>query len=134
MFRTFIQCSAFLQAVISAFFLIRAGISLSVKDMAEMSAMKWDYNSAVLKNLAQQRADTIIGFSLLLLSVVLQSLHWLLPFGIDDLGINRKGVIIAFVASALIGFVAYGFSRCLQRKWYKQAENILKQPKDERKE
>jgi len=125
MFRTFIQCGAFLQSVISAVFLIKAGIIISVKDMAELSTTKFGYNLAVLKNLSQQTADTRVGFSLLLLSVVLQSLHWLLPFGIDDLGINLTGVIIAFVFSVPIGIVAYVISFRLQQKWYKQAEDIL---------
>lgn len=72
MFRTFIQFAAFLQAVISAVFLIKGGIKLRVTDMAELSSMKWNYNLDVLKNLTQQKADTIVGFSLLMLSVVLQ--------------------------------------------------------------
>ena len=131
MFRTFIQCAAFLLAAISAVFLIKAGTSISVKDMAELSTTKWGYNLAVLKNLAQQSADTRIGFSLLLLSIVLQLLHWLLPFGIDDLGINRKGVFIALVASILIGIIAYRLSSYLQQKWYIQAQNILKKAEDE---
>ncbi|MCK4830220.1 hypothetical protein KA005_81635 [bacterium] len=134
MFRTFIQCAAFLQAVISAVFLIKAGISISVKDMAELSTTKWGYNSAVLKNLTQQRADTRVGFSLLLFSVVLQFLHWLLPFGIDDLGINRKGVILAIVVSIPIGIVAYKLSRYLQQKSYTQAENIFKKAEDDQKQ
>jgi len=125
MFRSFIQCAAFLQAAISAVFLIKAGIIISVKDMAELAMTRWTYSLPVLKNLAQQRADTRVGFSLLLLSVVLQSLHWLLPFGIDDLRINLIGVIIAFVFSGLIGIVAYVISLCLQQKWYKQADDIL---------
>lgn len=131
MFRSFIQCAAFLHAVISAFFLIRAGISLSVKHMVELSRTKWDYSLLVLKSLTQQRADTIVGFSLLLISTVFQSLHWLLPFGYDDLGINRKGVIIAFVGTILTWILAYRQSRYLQQKWFKQAENILKKSTDQ---
>ena len=134
MFRSFIQCAAFLHAVISAFFLIRAGISLSVKNMVELSRTNWDYSSAVLRSLTQQRADTIVGFSLLLISAVLQSIHWLLPFGIDDLGINRKGVIIAFVGAILTWIIAYRQSRYLQQKWFEQAENILKKSTDQQKQ
>lgn len=132
MFRTFIQCAAFLQAAMSAVFLIKAGIGMSAKDMAELATMRWDCSSPVLKNLTQQRADTIVGFLLLLSSVVLQSLHWLLPFGIDDLGIDRKGVIIAFAAAIPIWIVARRLSCNLKRKWYTQAEDILKQRTSER--
>jgi hypothetical protein len=127
MFRTFIQCAAFLQAVISAVLLIKGGISISVKDMAELSQTKWDFSLAVLKNLVRQKADTIVGFSLLMLSVIFQSLHWLLPFGIDDLGINRIGVIIAFIFATAMWFVASRLSIYLGQKWYTQAENILKE-------
>ena len=133
MFRTFIQCAAFLQAVISAVFLIKAGISIPVKDMIKLSQTTFGgTHMPMVKNLTQQRADTIVGFSLLLFSVVLQSLHWLLPFGFDDLGIDRKGVVIAFVVAMPTSFIAYKVSRYLQQKWYTQAENILKKPKDEK--
>lgn len=125
MLRTFIQCAAFLQAVISAVFLIKGGISLSVENMAELSKTKWGHNSAVLKNLVKQKADTIVGFSVLMLSVVFQSLHWLLPFGIDDLGINRIGVVIAFVVAIPIWFIASWLSHYLEWNWYTQAEKIL---------
>jgi len=134
MFRTFIQFTAFLQTAISAVFLIKGGITISIKDLAELSRARFDYNPTLLKNLAGQRADTRIGFSLLMLSIVLQFLHWLLPFGIGDLGINRKGVILAIVASIPIWIVAHRLSCYLQKKWYTQAENILKKPKDNKKQ
>lgn len=134
MLRTFIQCFAFLNAIISAVFLIKGVISTSVKHMVELSQTRWNYSSAVLKSLTQQRADTIVGFSLLLLSFVLQLLHWLLPYGIGDLGIDRRGVIIAIVASIPIFIVAYGVSCFLRQKWFKQAENILKESTDQQKQ
>jgi hypothetical protein len=132
--RTFIKVTALLLVFISSFFLIKGVVALSSKDIAELSQVRFDYHSGIVKNLTRQKSDTVVGFSLLLLSLVLQLLHLLLPYGIDDLGINRKGVILALVASILILIVAYKLACCLQQKWYAQAENILKTPKVEQKE
>lgn len=89
MLRTFIQVQALLSVLISSFFLIKGMLTLSAKDLAELSKSKWDYNTAVTKNLTQQRSDTIVGFALLLLSFLLQSINLLWPMRIDDFDVSK---------------------------------------------
>ena len=103
---------------------------MSIKDMAELSAAKWNYNLDLLRSLVKQKADTEVGFSLLLLSFVLQLLHWLLPYGIGDLGIDRRGVILAIIISIAIFFIGCRVSCSLQQKWYTQGEDIFKNKKN----
>jgi membrane protein YdbS with pleckstrin-like domain len=87
-----------------------------------------------MRNLTRQKADTTVGFVLLLASFVLSLINLLWPMRINDFTVSKKGVIIALIVSVVIFFVAYRLSRYLQQKWYTQAENILKKSKDEQKE
>lgn len=126
MFRTFIQFTALLQAAISAIFLVKGATGMSLNDMAELSKMNWGYNTSITKNLAGQKADTMVGSALLFLSLVLQIINFLWPLSWDDFGISHVGVAIAFVISISIFFIGRRVSCSLQQKWYKQAEVILK--------
>ncbi|HUU18173.1 MAG TPA: hypothetical protein VMW72_13575 [Sedimentisphaerales bacterium] len=125
MLRVFIQVQALLLVLISSFFLIKGMLTLSAKDLAELSKSKWDYNTAVTKNLTQQRSDTIVGFALLLLSFLLQSMNLLWPMRIDDFDVSKGGVVIAIVISVAIFLAAIKCSDLLQRIFYKKVMGIL---------
>jgi vacuolar-type H+-ATPase subunit I/STV1 len=134
MLRTFIQVAALSLVFTSSYFLIKGVVSLSVKNIAELSQMRWGYHSGIVKNLTRQKADTTIGFVLLLASFVLSLINLLWPMRVGDFGVSKIGVIMALAVSITTFLVAYRLSCYLQRKWYTQAENILKTPKDEQKE
>ena len=125
MLRTFIQVQAILLVLISSYFLIKGMLSISAKDLAELSKTKWGYNKAVTKNLTTQRADTIIGFVLLLLSFLLQTVNLLWPMRYLDFGVRTIGFIIAVITSAIILLTAIKYSGFLQRVCYKDVMKIL---------
>ena len=126
MLRTFIQVTALSAVLLSSFFLINGILTSSIQDIAELATSKWDYNLDVAKNLTHQRSDTIVGFVLLLLSFILQSINLLWPISWVDFAVNKKGVIVALIVSMLVFFVAKGASNFLFKNSYKQVENILK--------
>jgi len=57
--------SALFLSVMSAYFLIVSVIYTSAKNMASLSRTYYGYNLTIAKDLAQQKAGTIIGFTLL---------------------------------------------------------------------
>lgn len=126
MLRTFIQVTALSVVLLSSFFLIKGILTSSIQDITELATPKWNYNLDVAKNLTRQRSDTIVGFVLLLLSFILQSINLLWPISWVDFAVNKKGVIVALVVSILVFFVAKGTSNFLFKNSYKQVENILK--------
>ena len=125
MLRTFIQVQALLLVLISSYFLIKGMLSISAKDLAELSKTKWGYNKAVVKNLTMQRADTFFGFIFLLLSFLLQTANLLWPIRSSDLVISVIGIIIAVITSAIIFFIAIKCSGFLQRVFYKDVMEII---------
>ena len=127
MLRTFIQVLALTTVLISSIFLIRGTISLSKKDLAELSSTKFGYNLDVTKNLCRQRADYVIGFVLLLLSFFLQLGNMLWPMTIDDIGgINKGGIWLALITTLFIWLISNIISNRLYANQYNQVESILK--------
>ena len=130
--RTFIQTLALLTILFSSFFLIKGTLALSKTDLAELSKPKWDYNLDVAKNLCHQRADTVVGFSLLLLSFFLQVINLFWEMRWQDLLINKTGMVLAIAIAILIFFASYYASNLLYKNSYSQVEQILLQSvKDE---
>jgi len=123
--RTFIQVQALLLVLISSYFLIKGMLDISAKDLAELSKTKWGYNKAVTKNLTNQRAYTIVGFVLLLLSFLLQTVNLLWPMRYRDFGISTIGVIMAVITSTIILLIAIKCSGFLQRIFYKDVMKVL---------
>lgn len=134
MVRTFIQVTALLFTGISAFFLIKSVIEMTPKDVAELSQTHWNYSLSATRNLAKQKADTLVGFVFLMSSFSLSLANLLWPMRLGDFGVNCNGVIIAFLVSIVISVAAYKASNVLQQHYYKQAENILKKPNGEQKQ
>ena len=125
MFRTFIQVLALGLTAASAYFLIRGVIRMSIKDIAELSKSKWGFSYQVADNLTHQRSDTIVGFTLLLVSLFVALVNLLWPMRIDDFDINYIGVVSGIVVSSIIGFIGAKISNHLQRKSFRQVIDIL---------
>lgn len=125
MLRTFIQVTALILAVMSAFFLVRGVAFLSPQNLAELSKLKLQFDLNVARNLIYQRSDTIIGSSLLFLSFLIQMTNLLWPIKIGDFAVNKKGVILALVISALLFMGSLVSSDALSRHTYKEVKSIL---------
>ena len=129
MFRTFIQVTSLILTLMSAIFLIKGITGMQVKDMAELSTSKWNYNLDTAKNLTTQKADTIVGVILLLSGFTMSLGDMLWEMRCCDFKISKTGVIIAIAFSAMIFFIAnYGANR-LQDKYYNQVKSILTKDK-----
>ncbi len=126
MLRTFIQVLAVTAVLMSSFFLIRATLTLSVKEIAQLSTTIVSYNEDTAKGYCRQRADTIVGFSLLLFSFALQMGNLLWAMRIKDFGVSKTGTIIALIVSAVMLVVALVVSNSLYNNHYRQVEGILK--------
>lgn len=119
MLRTFIQLTALCLTLISAFFLIRAPFFLSTKDIVSLSSTTYDgFNVDVLRNLAKQQANTRVGFCILLLSFIFQTVNLLWP--IIYLDINRNGVIISIIVSILFLILGLYVVKILKNKTLKE--------------
>lgn len=126
MWRTFIQVLVLSTTLISSYFLIEGMLVLSKNDIAGLSETRWGYNLDVANNLCRQRADTLVGFLLLLLSFLLQLINILWQLRMRDFATNWKGVISAIIVSFIIFLVANSISNLFYRKSFTQVENILK--------
>jgi len=125
MFRSLFKVTAISLILISTFFLIKGGLSLSAKDIFELSATPYGgYNEKVVQNFTQQKSDTIVGFVLMLLSFVLSLVDLLMPMHCDEFAMNRKGLIVAIIVSVIVFGVAYATSHSLQNKLYKEVQKI----------
>lgn len=124
--RTFVQVTAITSALISSFFLVKGTFILSVIDLVQLSLTKWNYNLDVLKNLTSSRADSIIGFYLLMLSFILQSVNLTWPMRIGDFKIDRKGALSGLIFSLLVFIAANNLSILLEEQYFKEAQKLIK--------
>lgn len=102
---------------------------LSVKDIAALSGTYWDYNLSTLKNLASQKADSLIAALLLLFSFLLQYANATWPFRIGDFAINKKGMICAIIFSVFVFLGCYVGASCLTKYFYSKAQALLQSEK-----
>jgi cobalamin synthase len=126
MLRTFLQALSISAVLLSSFFLIKSVLSLSAKDIAELSVPRYDYHSGLAMNFCHQRADTVVGFALLLFSFTTQLINMLWPMRINDFAINKAGVCIAIIVAILLFFIAQRISDFLYAKSFSQVEALLK--------
>jgi len=96
------QLLTLLITALSSFFLIRGVIKLSPLEMAKMSGAHLDLNPKIGENFAKQKADTVIGFILLIISLIIQT--WIIsqPLRFIDTGglgiIQMVFVLVIFTA------------------------------------
>lgn len=126
MIRTLIQITAVALVLISSFFLIKAGLLISIEEIAELANRDWNYSLVEAKNLIQQKSDTQVGFVLLLLSFFLSSINLVWPMKICDFRISKVGVIMAILVSVIIFFLAMKCADLLHDNLYNQYQEILK--------
>ncbi len=125
MWRTFIQITALCLTLGSAFFLIKGVLFMPTKDIAQISSTYWNYNSNLVKNMTGSRADTIVGFFILLISFLFQMINSLWPMRIGDFEVNKTGVVLGMMVSFLIVLVSYKTAGVIQSSNEKQVIRLL---------
>jgi hypothetical protein len=126
MVRTLIQLTAIILTLEASWFLLQGNLGLTIKDIAEVSSTKYGYNSNIVKSLSQQKADNWVGFSLLLLAFSLQLANSLWGMRWVDFAFSKTGMILSFVAAAIVFIVCYFLSQKIGNTIYDQAMELLK--------
>lgn len=127
MLRSSIQMTGVILTLVASFFLLRANFGLTPDIIARLSSTTYGYNKEVAATLAQQSADTWIGFILLIIAFLLQMINSLWPMTIDDIGaVNRQGILISMACCVIIFFLAYWYSNKLTNNFLKESLDILK--------
>ena len=130
MLRTFIQIMALLLVFVSSFFFVRSFASLSIEDIIKLSQTTYGgTDKHIVGNLTRQKSDTIVGFALLLASLLLSLINLLWPMRASDFEVNRKGLMIAIVVGIVIFISARKISNFLQHRSYEKAIAAL-EPKE----
>jgi len=111
--------------LIASFFWIRGSLIISVKDMAALAGTRWGYNSAVLKNLSSQKADSLVAALLLLLSFALQGINLAWPMRFTDFDISIKGLLFGVVISCVLFLGCYFGASLLAKNYCSKAQALL---------
>src|SRR3989344_973886 len=115
------QLLALLITALSSFFLIRSVIKLSPVDVAKMSGAHLDANPKLGESFAIQKADTVVGFILLVVSVLFQiyiisqPLRWA-----DTAGLNLAQIIVTLFIFFLLFSVSESARRFLIKRYKKE--------------
>lgn len=120
------QLLTLLITALSSYFLIRSVIKVKPSDVAKMSGAHLDANPEIGKSFAVQKSDTVIGFSLLLLSVLLQSytisqpLRWA-----DTAGLNIPQVVVVLIVFSIIFWASKKWRHSLESKYMTELQDGL---------
>ena len=114
--RTFLQVLSLSLVLVSSIFLIRSVLTADVKQMAALSGTYWNFNPHMIQSLAQQKADTMVGFILLLLSFLLQTANLLWPMRWCDFAVSRKGTVVAVIVSLVLFLTSLCIARIYANK------------------
>lgn len=121
------QLIILLVTALSSFFLIRGVIKLTPAEMARISSTYFDYNPELVKSFAVQKADSVVGFVLLLISITIQA--WIIsqPLRWIDVG----GLTMAQIIFSVIIFVPIVVTSQFSRRFlaYKYKKEVLEELK-----
>jgi hypothetical protein len=112
----------------AAFFLAKANVGLSAEHIAELASTKWDYNPDVVRGLAQQRADTWVGFTFLIAAFVMSLWNTLWPMRWVDFAVHKGAAAYALALAMLLGFGAFHLSKQLAGTHEQNVKAILDLP------
>ena len=127
MIRTFIQITALILTLGATVFLAKSNLGFTPEVIARISSPQWDYNSQIMKSFSAQKADTKVGFILLLAAFTLQMINTLWPMRWEDFDINRYGFYISIGICLIILIAAYGYSKTLSDKIHLKTMQIIKE-------
>lgn len=119
-----IQLFVMLLTASSSFYLVRSVLDTSAKEMAEIAAAHYDYNIDFAKNVVKQKVDTVIGISILSISLIVQmwSLSQPLRF------IDADGITILQMVWVIVCFIPFAGLSEIARLHYvrKYTDRLLK--------
>jgi len=101
--------------LLSSIFLVKGVITMSPKEILNLSGSFWDSNPYAVKSWCDQKADTVVGTALLILSFIFQ----ILALVIDRL-MNYKAIAILIIASAICFFIGSVISSSLEKYYHQQ--------------
>jgi hypothetical protein len=126
MIRTFIQITALILTIESAYFLLQGNLSLSPRDIAEVASTKLGSNPDVVKSLSKQKGDSWVGLALLLSAFFLQLTNSLWEMSWKDFAVNKYGIILSIIIGILIFIGCHFVSKHITEKTQVEVESILK--------
>ena len=122
--KTLLIASLFL-GLCSLVYLIKGSATSTPATIAKLSETKWGSSDEILRSLSQQRADSIVGFSLLLITFTVQTISALLPDRITSAALNTRGVLIAAVIALAIAALSLPINRKLYNDTYSAAKVLV---------
>ena len=126
MLRSFIQVTALGLSLIATFFLLQGPLTLSAKDIADLSTPKvMGHNPDLVKNLAGQQVDSTVGFVLLLFSFALQTANLLWPLRWDDFKVSKGGSVIAICFLITVCLLSYYARNLLYDKTQREIAKVF---------
>jgi hypothetical protein len=125
MIRTFLQVEGLVLAFVSAVFLVKGNIGLSPENIAKMASIRYGHNPDVVRSLAQQRADTWIGFFFFVSASSFSLCNTLWPMRWVDFNVNVGAAIFALALAPLLIFGVCAFSRRLGATYEQRVRQIL---------
>ena len=97
------QLLTLLITALASYYLIRSVVKLSPAEMARMSAAYLGYNPEIGKSFALQKAETVVGFALLMISVLVQIWTISQPLRFVDVdGLNLIQIVFAMCIFVVI--------------------------------
>lgn len=111
--------------LLSSIFLIRGKVKISAEDIAKLSMSHYDWSEEVATNLTGEQANTRVGFVLLLISFILQSIDLSLHKRWVDLGFDKRAVPISILVLAVVFIIGVFLSNKFQKRSYFQVKQII---------
>lgn len=118
--------TSLLLSFLSAYFISKANLGLSAKNIAELASAKYGYNSAIIRSLAEQNADNGAGILLLIIAIILQGVSAFVPMPIELTKINFSNIMSSVGISVFTFLLFRWLSRRRAGKLTEQAMAIKK--------
>ena len=125
--KSIIKVMPIIFASISSFFLIKGYISISIKDIIEISAPTCGINLDVAYHFCKNKSDVITGFVLLLLSLISQFMDFYIPLTWNDIdNPNHYGVLYSIALAIIIFLFSLIFNKTYEKKLKREIDLINK--------
>lgn len=118
--------TSLLLSFLSAYFISKANLGLSAKNIAKLASVKYGYNSAIIKSLAEQNADNGAGIFLLIIAIILQGASAFVPLPIVLTKINFSTLMVSVGISVFTFLLFRWLSKRKADKLTEQAIAIKK--------
>jgi vacuolar-type H+-ATPase subunit I/STV1 len=105
--RTFLQVLTLSFTLGSAFFMVKASLGLSARDIAGLVGTYIGFNPHLIHSLTAQVTDYRVGTILLVLAFILQMINVLWPIRYIDFAVSRKGALLALIMGLFVFVAAY---------------------------